>query len=123
MTRLEQETSKILIESKAIISDPDKWGKGYNAYNAEQKKVDPTNPNACQWCAFGILNKARHMNKYSMKSLNRARQKLAQVMFPHRTDLETLAYRDLYNAITSFNDWNSTKHDDIIDAFSKAIGD
>ena len=39
MTTLEQEANKILIEGKAIISDPDKWGKTVTLTMPNKKKL------------------------------------------------------------------------------------
>ena len=119
---LNQETKAILVEGKAIINNPDQWGKCANARNEEGNGINPISPKACRWCAFGTLNKARYDGNYSIKALNNARRELANAIEP-LTDRGRISgkFGLLFGIITGFNDAGRVTHADVIEAFNEAI--
>ena len=118
---LTEAAKPILIEGKAIIQDPIKWGKNAEAYDIDGEKIRPTSDKACCWCPFGALNKARFDGNHSYKALNSARRHLANAMWPVSERECSLEYERLYNDIAQFNDQPKTTHENVMKAFDIAI--
>ena len=117
---LNQETKAILTDGKAIISNPDQWGKRANGFNANGVSIAPVSPKACRWCAYGTLNKARYDGGYSRRALNLARRELANVIQP-LVDKSSISFGALFSIITSYNDAERINHAEIMEVFDEAI--
>ena len=117
---LNQETKAILVEGKAIISNPEQWGKLANGFDATGQITKPISPRACRWCANGALNKARYDGGYSMKVLNRARLELANVI-QVLVDKSSISFSSCFGILTGHNDAERTTHAEIMEVFDEAI--
>jgi hypothetical protein len=107
--------SQLLIDAKELIKDPESWTKGEYARNAAGVKVSDNHPNACQWCTVGALWKASgFLRGYS-------------AVDPQKSSLVNDACELLLQAIgrkrdlSPWNDLPQTTHDDIMNAYNKAI--
>ena len=115
-----QEAKAILLDGKAIISNPEDWGKHAHGYDATGQSVEPISPKACRWCAYGTLNKARYDGGYSIKALNLARLELANIIQP-LVDKSSISFGFCFGIITSHNDAERTTHAEIMEVFDEAI--
>ncbi len=52
----------VLIEIKNLIQDPSNWTQGTHARNMKGFAVEPTDPDASQWCLDGALAKVTNVD-------------------------------------------------------------
>lgn len=94
---------EVLVKAKKLLSDPGKWYKGYFAVNKFGKHTSSLKDDACKWCMLGALRR---------------------VCFG-KNDIQIEAENHLSKAvgwnIPEFNDRKQTTHQDIMNAFDKAI--
>lgn len=50
-----KDVTQVLIEAKALISNPKNWTTNYFAKDDEGFDCDPSKKAACQWCAMGAV--------------------------------------------------------------------
>lgn len=54
----EKTTVQVLREARALISDPERWSKGWFAKDSGRHHVSPCDPRAVRWCALGAVRHA-----------------------------------------------------------------
>lgn len=107
--------SQLLTDAKQLIVDPSHWTKGEYARNKEGFKVADSSDHACQYCAVGSLWRASGFLRGEPDS------------DPVKGDLVDRACSVLLEAIgkkkglSVWNDLPETTHQDVINAFDKAI--
>lgn len=57
MTDKPNDVQRVLIDAKALISDPAKWCKGRLALDNIGRPVDPGDLGACRFCSVGALHR------------------------------------------------------------------
>lgn len=96
---------EVLVKAKELLSDPEKWYKGYFAVNKNGKNVSSISDKAYKWCMTGALSK---VCPYDVDARHAA---IDQLTFTLR------------EGIPGFNDAPDTTHQDVMNAFDKAIID
>lgn len=54
----------------ALIEDPERWAKGFYAYNAQGAECDEHSASAVKWCLDGAFNKCGLDSVYSEQVLH-----------------------------------------------------
>ena len=100
-------TVEILEKARDLISDPERWAKGYYAHDKDGDYVPPRDGNACKWCAAGatIVVSPDDDNDDSRHALA-----LLQKALPSG-----------FLFATNYNDRPTTTHADILALFDRAI--
>lgn len=96
----------ILVKAKELLSDPNKWYRGYFAVNDRGQIVASGDTDACKWCMVGALRKVSPAGNSSIT--NEAENQLEQT---------------LCKSVPVFNDARDTTHQDVMHAFDRAIVD
>lgn len=94
-----------------IISDPEKWGKGGLAIDDAGMPVDWRSRNACRWCAIGAV----------YKSIGRDPMAFEGIIWGIKYLSLALSDSDEKMTISRFNDLESTKQEDVIALFQRAL--
>ena len=61
----------VLIEIKNLIQDPSNWTQGTHARNKKGFAVEPTDPDASQWCLDGALAKVTNVDNDLLRASTR----------------------------------------------------
>jgi hypothetical protein len=61
----------VLIEIKNLIQDPSNWTQGTHARNMKGFAVEPTDPDASQWCLDGALAKVTNVDNDLLRTSTR----------------------------------------------------
>ena len=61
----------VLIEIKNLIQDPSNWTQGTHARNMKGFAVEPTDPDASQWCLDGALAKVTNVDNDLLRASTR----------------------------------------------------
>jgi len=61
----------VLIEIKNLIQDPSNWTQGTHARNMKGFAVEPTDPDASQWCLDGALAKVTNVDNDLLRASSR----------------------------------------------------
>ena len=115
ITKHEENVLKVIRVAKDMVSDENCWTKFTTARNSSGKPVDGYSKDACQWCASAAIRKAAQMNfldeggDIDLEIANDA------ILFVRR------ALSEPAMLLHDFNDDRHTRHEDVIEAFTKAI--
>ena len=108
------DATQALIEARDLIKDPARWTQGAYARDADGRAVSSTSPEACQWCAMGVVAKVagRHDFLTAMR--------LSEEML---TRLDRAAGESplVLGSITKLNDHQG--HEAVLKMFAKAINE
>lgn len=94
--------------ARAVIETPDKWAKGYYAYDAKGNWTDADNPEACKFCGIGAVQKVTD-GEWGDR---------ARVVEKFLTEV---IRSDTFLYFPKFNDDPDTTHADVLAAFDRAI--
>lgn len=101
------EATYILTRARELIEDPVSWVPDHYAVDEYHEPVEPHDPAACAWCAFGALEKV---------------DRETGVSYLAAYDLLTKeAVKRGFPEIYYLNDDGETEHSDVLAAFDAAI--
>lgn len=60
---------KVLKNVYKLLEDPTNWTTEFSARDTSNSPIIPTDPNACQWCLLGAVEKISHENGCPNQSL------------------------------------------------------
>lgn len=109
---------ELLIDAKALISNPNNWTKSQYARTKENHSADVGDPKACKFCTIGALTKVngekRPYDCYQKKNKTPVRTAYLALFDAVR------ALKDpMRDSILNFND--SSSHQQVMDLFDLAI--
>lgn len=113
------DTATDLRNAKAIISDPNKWGRHYYAADEGGDPVDHDSPEATCFCTFGAVMKAVSCDEDDEFGIERTVR-----LFQCEATLEAslpIYDGDRYHTVIGFNDDPDTTHDDVMALYDRAI--
>ena len=96
-------TKEILTDARRLIEKG--WTQFHFACDVNGMDVDPTNPNACGWCAMGAI---WAVTGYDMTGTYMNTCRILNDLID-------------FNSIFQFNDYAETTQDDVIALYDKAI--
>ncbi len=103
---MSNKVQNLLIAARWLISDKSRWTKGASAKDKEGNSDYPWSTDACKFCSFGAVgafNADPSIVEAAKKSLNKFFDK------------------EKYTYFISFNDHPKTKHEEVLEAFDRAI--
>ena len=98
----------ILVKGKDLISDPERWTKGYAARDKKGIRVIAMSEDAVKWCMIGAIRKVVDEEEYSHEL------HMAQVLLRRHLPGN-------HRLLFEFNDDRATTHEDVMTLFDKAI--
>jgi hypothetical protein len=113
------EAVELLRKARALIEDPDRWGKGWYCIDAEGRRLhDDEDPPGCKRCMAGALRYAAGIrmeldyppgnNTAALAAATRAARRVIKTLSP-------------YESISDFNDDETTTHADVLKVVDLAI--
>ena len=117
---MENKIKDLLIKARELISDKANWTKDAPArmleFDGFYQSTDPEDPEACQWCATGAVERAFHDNPDFDEMRDFRFKTAAQMALDAATPYGG-------GSILSFNDHYYSTHEQILAIFDKAIAD
>ena len=97
-----------------VLAAPDRWTKGWYAFDAARVRQGATSERAICWCLGGALDKARDRLRLPDTYENGTQEANDALMTEIRS--RSLGYPN----IPEFNDASETKYEDVLDVLQKA---
>lgn len=101
-------TLKVLNKLEKLLSDPERWCKGVLALDSTGKLIDPRGDDACKFCMSGAVTAACGTNR-RFRGLVMTRLYTAAVDYATQQQQDRVVW-----SIPSFNDAETTTHDDVM---------
>ena len=115
ITKHEENVLKVIRVAKDMISDERHWTKFTTARNSSGKPVDGYSKDACQWCASAAIRRAAQIHFLEDDGdIDLSIANSAILLVRNTSSSSRVRLHD-------FNDDHQTRHEDIIEAFTRAI--
>ena len=111
---------RVLIESKKLIEDREKWTQFHYARDEDQEPTEPGSTDACQWCAAGAIRAITHNHQEREDATYILASTISDI---DGGNLDPECYNESISIVSDFNDAPDTNHEAILDAFDLAILD
>lgn len=102
-----------------LLSDPNKWARGFYAYDSSGLTCCGTEPQACKWCMVGALqcvylDRDAHNGEWTQEELDRLDEMYAKVM-----DVLKRKYAFTGN-MANWNDTPNRTHAEVLEVLQEA---